>query len=154
MLKEFFGICKLHVPTKATCLYYNIKSKQDFLNKINTGKPYDIIHISAHGASEGQIGISNGSTWVASPEEIEKTNHKATLVFSNACSTNRKELAEAFEGAKYFLAPQTDVDWVNAALFALMFYKRYVVDGIGMRNSFEYARERTQTKTDYPEYWL
>lgn len=154
LLKEFFKICQLHKPVKATSLYYNIKSKKDFLKKLNTGRRYNIIHISAHGADEGEVGLSNGSTWIARPEEIEETNHKATLVHASACSANREILANAFKGAKYFLAPQTEIDWVDAAIFSLTFYKRYIIDGISMRRSFEYARKRTQTCKDYPNYWL
>lgn len=93
------------------------------------------------------------STWLAKPEEIEVTDHKATLVFANACLANKKAMAEAFKGAQYFLAPNTEVQWIDAALFSLMFYKRYVVDGTEMRSAFEYARKRTQTSKDYPDYW-
>jgi len=50
-------------------------------------------------------------------------------------------------------APQTEIDWIDAATFSMLFYKRYIVDGIKMQNAFEYARERTQTQKDYPNYW-
>jgi hypothetical protein len=153
LLKEFFRICKLYKPIKASSLYYKVHWKKQFLSKLNTGKRYDIIHISAHGPPRGKIGIGNGRTWVVAPEEIEKTNHKATLVFVNACLANRKIIAEAFKGAKYFLAAKTKIQWIDAALFSLMFYKRYLVEGVTMRNAFEYARQRTQTCDDYPNYW-
>ena len=144
----------MYKPSKATSLYYRINSKKEFLSKLNTGKRYNVIHISAHGPSDCQeIGIGNGSTWRASPEEIECTNHKATLVLVNACLANRRAMADAFKGAKYFLAPKTDVEWVDAAMFSLTFYKRYIVDGISMRNAFKYAGTRTQTSDDYPNYW-
>jgi hypothetical protein len=100
LLKEFFKICQLHKPAKASSLYYKINSKKDFLNKLDTGKRYDIIHISAHGAPGNEIGLGNGSTWWAKPKEIEDTNHNATLVFANACMANKRAIAEAFKGAK------------------------------------------------------
>jgi hypothetical protein len=153
LLKEFFQICRLRKPGKAMSLYYKIKSKRDFLSKLDAGKRYDIIHISAHGPSDNEVGLGNGSTWLAKPEEIEKTNHSAKLLFANACLANRQVIAEAFKGAKYFLAPKTEVLWIDAALFSLMFYKRYIVDGVSMRNAFDYARKRTQTSKDYPNYW-
>lgn len=153
LLKEFFQICKLHKPVKASSLYYKIKSKRDFLNKLDTGKRYNIIHISAHGPANNEVGLGNGSTWLAKPEEIENTNHKATLLFANACLANRQVIVDAFKGARYFLAPVTEVLWVDAALFSLMFYKRYLVDGKSMRGAFEYARRRTQTSNDYPDWW-
>jgi hypothetical protein len=42
LLKEFFQMCKLHKPVKGSSLYYKIDSKRDFLNKLNTGKKYDV----------------------------------------------------------------------------------------------------------------
>lgn len=152
MLKEFFNICRLYKPAKASSLFYKVNSKRDFLKKLNTGKRYDIIHISAHGAPKGKTGIGNGTTWWATPEEIKETNHNATLIFVNACLANKLAIAEAFR-SRYFLAPVTEVEWVNAALFSLMFYKRYIVDGVSMRRAFEYARNKTQTSSDYPNYW-
>ncbi|MEM2129200.1 MAG: hypothetical protein QXZ70_01235 [Candidatus Bathyarchaeia archaeon] len=65
---------------------------------------------------------------------------------------NKLKIAEAFK-SEYFLAPITEVEWINAALFSLVFYKRYVVDGVGMQSAFEYARTKTQTCSDYPKYW-
>lgn len=153
LVKEFLQMCKLHKPAKASSLYYKVKSKREFLNKLSRGKRYDIIHISAHGAQRGKVGIGNGRTWLATPEDIKETDHKATLVSVSACVANKKPIADAFKGAKYFLAPKTEVDWVDAALFSILFYKRYIVDGISMRNAFEYARKRTQTCDDYPNYW-
>lgn len=146
-------MCQLHKPVKGSSLYYKINSKKEFLAKLNTGNRYDIIHISAHGARRNEVGIGNGSTWLAKPNEISLTNHKAKLIFVNAFSASNKVLAEAFKGATYFLAPKTDVRWIDAALFSLMFYKRYIVDSIEMQNAFKYARKRTQTSRDYPNYW-
>jgi len=153
LVKEFFQMCKLHKPTRASSLYYKINWKKEFLSKLSTGKRYNIIHISAHGPPKGKVGIGNGRTWLAEPKEIEKTNHKATLVFVNACLANKQSIADAFKGTKYFLAPKTEVDWIDAALFSILFYKRYIVDGVRMRNAFEYARQRTETCNDYPNYW-
>jgi len=153
LLKEFFGICRLYKPAKASSLYYKVNWKKEFLRKLNTRKRYDIIHISAHGGTEKKVGLGNGRTWLATPEEIEKTNHKATLVFSNACLASRQIVADAFHGAKYFLAPLTKIDWIDAATFSMLFYKHYIVDGKKMQSAFEYARKRTQTKKDYPNYW-
>jgi hypothetical protein len=153
LIKEFLQMCQLYKPAKASSLYYKVKSKKEFLSKLSTGKRYNIIHISAHGPPKGKVGIGNGSTWLAEPKEIEETNHKTTLVFVSACLANNQPIADAFKGAKYFLAPKTEVDWLDAALFSIVFYKRYIVDGVKMRNAFEYARTRTQTCDDYPNYW-
>lgn len=153
LLREFFSICQMDKPAKAAALYYKIRSKKEFLRKLDTGKRYDIIHISAHGGKEGKVGLGNGSTWLATPEEIEQTSHRARFVFASACLANRKALADAFNGAKFFVAPQTEVPWTKAAIFSIIFYKRYLADGISLRRSFEYARNRTQICRDYPDFW-
>lgn len=153
LLKEFFQMCRLYKPAKGSSLYYKVNSKKAFLRKLDTGTRYDVIHISAHGPPDNGVGIGNGRTWLATPEDIRETNHRAVLVFANACLANRRALAEAFTGARYFLAPRTEVKWIDAALFSLMFYKRYIVDGVEMHSAFKYARKRTQTADDYPDIW-
>jgi hypothetical protein len=61
-------------------------------------------------------------------------------------------MADAFN-SKYLIAPRTEVDWIDAAVFSVLFYKRYIVDGVSLHSAFEYARKRTQTFVDYPVYW-
>lgn len=131
-----------------------MKDKTEFLSKLNTNKKYDIIHISAHGSSKGSrdASVGNGSTWSASTEEISQTSHRAKLVFVNACVSSRKKMANAFH-SKFFLAPSTEVRWDDAALFSIMFYKRYVIDGISMDSAFRFAKSHTKTGKDYPNYW-
>lgn len=153
LIQSLFYIFALKKPSKSSCLYYKVKSKQEFLSKLSTGTRYDIIHISAHGSDEG---IGNGSTWEAKTDEItdcKTVTLKANLIHVSACVSNRKALAEAFN-SNYFIAPDTKVDWINAALFSFLFYKRYVLDGKPIYSAFEYARKRTQTCIDYPIYWF
>jgi len=125
LLKQFFSICRLFKPAKARAVCYSVRSKSELLSKLDTGKRYDIIHISAHGSKEGQhdVTIGNGSTWRVSAEEVSEVNHRAKLVFLNACVSNTKKMAEAFN-SDYFIAPSTEVRWDDAAIFSLMFYKR------------------------------
>jgi hypothetical protein len=150
LLKSFFRICRVSNPARAASIYYPVKSKTEFLRKLGTKKRYNIIHISAHGSPTG---IGNGSTWEASTDEIKAAhNARAELVHVSACQSSYKEMAEAFN-SKYLLAPNKDVQWIDTAIFSLMFYKRYVVDGISMRSSFEYARKRTQTASVYGVCW-
>jgi hypothetical protein len=61
-------------------------------------------------------------------------------------------MAEAFN-SQFYLAPRKDVDWIDAAMFSIMLYKRYIVDGVSMRRSFDYAKTRTQTASIYPDFW-
>lgn len=130
----------------------DVKNKNKLLQKLTTKTKYDIIHISAHGSTDG---IGNGSTWTAKTEEIAEKRtpyYKAKLVHVSACLSNYREIAEAFN-SNYFVAPKTEVDWIDAAMFSSLFYKRYIVDGISLPKSFEYARMRTQTCVDYPVFW-
>jgi hypothetical protein len=152
LIQSLFDVCTLYKPVKASCLYYPVTSKEGFLSKLSTDTKYNIIHISAHGSPKG---IGNGSTWEAKMEEIaeKKTkNLKANLVHVSACVANRKKLADAFN-SNYFIAPDTEVDWINSAMFSTLFYKRYIVDGKPLHTAFEFARKRTQTCCDYPVYW-
>jgi len=59
LIQSLFKICELYKPSRATCLYYTVASKEKSLNKLATPTKYDIIHLSAHGSSEG---TGNGST--------------------------------------------------------------------------------------------
>jgi len=42
---------------------------------------------------------------------------------------------------------------MNATVFALLFYKRYIVDNVSFQRSFEYAGRRAGTGSDFPFYW-
>lgn len=150
LLRSFFQICKVDKPARAASLYYPITCKTGFLKKLGTKKRYNIIHISAHGSSTG---IGNGSTWEASPEEIKNAHYARTqLVHVSACESSYKEIADAFN-SRFFLAPKKGIPWIDAAMFSLMFYKRYIVDGIRIQNAFGYAKRRTQTARYYPDFW-
>ena len=152
LLKHFFQICALHKPAKSTAIFYSVRSKSELLKKLSAHTSYDIVHISAHGSENG---IGNGF-WEATIDDlmqIKKRKYKATLIHVSACRTCNKKMAEAFS-SKFYLAPITDVDWVDAAAFSLLFYKRYLVDGVSMRSAFKFARRHSKTCKDYPDYWV
>jgi len=158
LLKEFFEICRLYKPAKARPRYRQITSKKQFLQKLDTNRRWDIIHIAAHGDNiSGETFIGNRNTWKASAAEIKEAGHRrtgrqATLVFVNACLTSRRDMDGAFN-SKYFLAPKKEVEWIDAALFAITFYKKYIIDGKDMRPAWKFARKHTKTGSIYPEYW-
>jgi hypothetical protein len=152
LIQSLLRICKLHKPAMSASLYYTVKSAEELISKLKTKTKYDIIHISAHGSPKG---IGDGKTWEVKTEEIIEARtpfRKAKLVHLSACVSSYKEMADAFN-SKYFIAPKTEVDWINAAVFSVLFYKRYIVDGVLIHNAFEYARKRTQTCVDYPVLW-
>jgi hypothetical protein len=77
---------------------------------------------------------------------------KAKLIHVSACLANGKKMAEAFN-SQYFLAPDVEVDWVDAAIFSMLFYKLYIVDGVSFDRAFNNAKRRTKTASCYPQYW-
>lgn len=149
ILREFFRICKLYRGARAEALYFPVRSKGEFLRKLNSSKKYDIIHISAHGDSHG---VGNGATWSATASEISDRRIRARLVFLNACLANRRAMARAFNST-VFIAPTTVVEWKDAVLFAITFYKRHVIDGVSTKSAVSFARTHTKTTKDYPHYW-
>lgn len=152
IIESLLKICSLYKPAVSTSLRYKIKSKKDFLDKLSTKTRYNIIYISAQGSSEG---IGNGSTWEVKIEEIAKVKPpllKANLVHVSAFVSNYKVMEKAFN-SKYFIAPTTDLDWMDAAIFSSLFYKHYIVDGVSLHSAFEYARKEMQTGIEYPIYW-
>ena len=88
-------------------------------------------------------------------EEIAKVKPpllKANLVHVSAFVSNYKVMEKAFN-SKYFIAPTTDLDWMDAAIFSSLFYKHYIVDGVSLHSAFEHARKEMQTGIEYPIYW-
>jgi len=95
-----------------------------------------VIHISAHGNSKKhpsgrrgkQTSIEIGEDDVTSDDISTLENLNADLVFVSACLTSYQDMANAFLGldVNHYLAPKTNVDWIQAALFSKMFYKRYL----------------------------
>jgi hypothetical protein len=112
LLKEFFDLCRLYRPARVQSLAFRIRGKREFLSNLNTGTKYDIIHIAAHGEENRKgVLIGNGRSWSVTSEEIAGTDHRATVIFANACVGSGARLTEAFHGARYYIAPSTYVDW-------------------------------------------
>lgn len=133
---------------------FRIKSKSKFLDLLQNSKS-EYIHISAHGDHK------NSTTWIEMPRgkvysnEIASLKIHAKVVFVSACKTWRKDLANAFIEAssrrkKCYIAPKNEVSYADALLFALLFYKKLLIEKckrIGM--AFNYAYSLPGMKGNY-----
>ncbi|MFX1521782.1 MAG: CHAT domain-containing protein [Promethearchaeota archaeon] len=161
LLSEFFRMMMLRYPKSVQFSQVDVRNKRDFMNQLILTWP-NIIHISAHGTSHkfssGRRG-KNTSIFVGdeciTAEDISSLQEiPRKLVSVSACFSSYRDLANSFLnlGARHYLAPKTKVDWVEAAMFFVMFYKRYLYDKEPFEDSYDFACEKTETK-DFKEYW-
>jgi len=161
-LSEFFEMMKLRYPKSIEFSPIDINNKAQFLDQL-TSKWANVIHISAHGHSSkfksGRRGkrtsiyIKNEHVTSEEIAELPKTIRK--LVSVSACLASYQDMANAFVniGARCYIAPKTEIEWVDAALFYLMFYKRYLYDRKSLEASFSYARKNARLGKYFKEYW-
>jgi len=161
-LSEFFEMMRIRYPKSIVFSSVEIRSKNDFLNQLSLSSP-NIVHIAAHGYSKKSKGRRGKRTsiWIKDDEEVtsqeisELPKRARKLVSVSACLTSYKDLANSFlnKGTEHYLAPKTEVGWVEAAIFFVTFYKRYLYDRKSFEDSFYYARHNTKLSKDFPEYW-
>jgi CHAT domain-containing protein len=160
-LSEFFHMIQMRYPNRVDFKPIQVRSKKEFKSLLSD-QWADIIHIAAHGYSKKHSGRRGKETSIylsrtsINSDEINKLPEiKTKLVFVSACLNSYEDMANAFlnRGVEKFIAPKTIVDWVNAALFSVMFYKKYVWDGRSFKTAFMYAKRATKLGKDFPEYW-
>ena len=162
-LTQLFKMMKLRFPKTVNFEAKEIRRKEDFKKQICRNWP-TVIHISAHGHSkryhsgsrgkETSIQLVRGHITAKEVSNLPKTSTK--LVFLSACLSSYEDMANAFikHGAQWYLAPKTEIHWVHAALFAVMFYRRYIWDRKEFVSAYKYARKYTRLGKDFPEYWF
>lgn len=108
-------------------------TKDDFLSLLEGD--YDYIHISAHGerTGKGKSVIYVRNRGIVTAKDIHKLKIKADVVFSNACETYEEDLIAAFLAAgtpkrRIFIAPKNCVNFDEAYIIALLFWKRLTLD--------------------------
>jgi len=153
---------QLRYPKSVQYKQKEIKSKK-VLKKALSKKWANVIHISAHGDSEKypsgrrgkQTSIEIGEDDVTSDYISTLKSLNADLVFVSACFNSYQDMAKAFLGlnVNHYLAPKTNVDWIQAALFSTMFYKRYLWDKTSFKAAYNYACVHTKSGKDFPEFW-
>jgi len=165
LLSEFFKMMQLDYPSKIQFRETQVYTKKQFLDSLTDGWS-NLIHITAHGESKPvdnrrgkrtEIYIKDEPHTVKS-SDIKNLNTKLNVrcVFVSACRNSYKDMADAFceLGAKHYIAPKSDVSWIEAAIFSMMFYKRYIWDVKSFKSAFNYVQEKTKLKKDFPEYWM
>lgn len=109
------------------------KTKDEFLSLLEDD--YDYIHISAHGEKiergKGVIYVKNRG--IVKAEHIHELNIKAKVILVNACETYQKDLIEAFLASgnpksRVYIAPKNTVNFDEAYLIALLFWKCLMLD--------------------------
>jgi len=152
----------LRYPRSIQFSSVDVKNKRDLINQLGLTWP-NIIHVSAHGMSykfpSGRRGkntsIFVGDECLTAEDVSALPKVPRRLVSASACFASYRDMANSFmdKGARHYLAPKTKVDWVAAALFFVMFYKRYLYDRKSFADSFNFARENTKLSKDFQEYW-
>ena len=121
----------------------------------------DFLHVSCHGDRINQktyLYITNGA--YVSAEDIAQIDIKAKVIFLNACTTSRKDLAEAFLEAgtpryRYFIAPHIEVPFDEAFIVSLLFYRKAFLRKLDIRSkkqvfkALEYVYNLKDIKTNY-----
>ena len=161
-LSEFFKMMNRRYPKSIEFSPIEINDKMQFLEQLRS-KWANIIHISAHGySSKSKSGRRGKRTSIyikderVTSEEISKLPKvPRKLISVSACLTSYQDMANAFLkiGAKHYIAPKTNLEWIDAALFYIMFYKRYLYDRKSLDASFKYARKNTKLGKHFQEYW-
>ncbi|MEM3671249.1 MAG: hypothetical protein QW767_05860 [Thermoprotei archaeon] len=116
-----------HVKTKLLQPF----TKDEFMKALEA--PCDYLHVSSHGkriGGEGVIYVRNRARITA--EDIRRLNIQASVIFVNACQAWSRDLYEAFELATgrrpaYYVAPANDVNFDEAYLVALLFYRGLIL---------------------------
>jgi CHAT domain-containing protein len=111
-----------------------VRGRQPFLEEMENAEEF-FIHISAHGrfrkgkrVCRTRIHFPSGKSVYASDLRKlwskRRSSKKPKLILLSACQTGRQDLAEAFyeAGCRYFIAPEEDVYWFDAAVFLTIFY--------------------------------
>lgn len=123
ILKEF-----LHMTEFSDVFYKEFVNKNNFLNYIGNEDRmdnYDVIHISGHGIvddDEAYFSLPRGGV---KPDEFPKRCFSDKLVALSACELGKIAFIRPFmenTDAKYVIAPQREIDFIDAALFFINFY--------------------------------
>jgi len=125
--------CDKRIGRHVTTVYHEPKTKYEFLELLEEDCRY--LHISAHGEKDkedkGVIYVRSHGTVTA--EDIISLDIRAEVIFANACEAYNKDLLNAFLVAgrpkkRVYIAPKNEVDFGEAYLIALLFWKRLILD--------------------------
>jgi len=134
MLKEFFKILESRIPVSGKARYVKIRNRNHFISVVRRSKE-KFIHISAHGEynkkkREARLILPYGYLTGSDIEENIGDRLKGKIVLANACELGYAAMANAFLRCKCkaYVAPYRRVEWVDAGIFAILFYKAVLLD--------------------------
>lgn len=134
MLKEFFKILESKIPVSGRARYVKIRNRGHFISVVRRSKER-FIHISAHGEynkkkRETRLMLPYGYLTQSDIEEHIGDRLKGKIVLANACELGYAAMANAFLRCmcKAYVAPYDRIDWDDAGIFAMLFYKAILLD--------------------------
>jgi len=155
MLKEYFRILQSRIPTSGRVRYVKIRNRNHFLSTISRAKE-KYIHISAHGKFSKRKKITSlvlpyGNLTSTDIREKLDSKLKNKNLFVNACEAAHSDMAYAFVdcGCRYFVAPLRRVEWVDAAVFAVLFYRALFIDHKDVPSARDYVEKLRNIKGCY-----
>ncbi len=116
------------------------RGRQPFLDEMENAEEM-FIHISAHGKFRKGKRVCGTRIYFPSGKSIHsndlkklwvgrRDSKKPKLILLSACQGGHKDMAKALYGAgcRYFIAPEDDVYWFDAAVFLTVFYSLLLVE--------------------------
>lgn len=155
MLREYFKILQSLIPVSGKARYVKIRNRNHFVNTLSRAKE-KCIHISAHGEfhkrrKKTRLILPYGDLTPTNIREKLYSKLKNKILFVNACEVAHYDMAHAFLdcGCRYFVAPLRRVEWVDAAVFAILFYKALLIDHKNVPSARDYAESLRNVKGCY-----
>jgi hypothetical protein len=95
-----------------------------------------LVHISAHGRyyyrKITRLDFPSGK-WITAHEirnTLTRRKEQPMLMVFSACSVGNEDMVKSLKevGVKYFIAPEEDVYWFDAAMYLILFYRLILVE--------------------------
>lgn len=116
------------------------RGRRPFLDEMENAEEF-FIHISAHGKFRKGKRVCGTYIYFPSGKRVSASDlkklwngrrgsKKPKLIILSACQTGQQDMAKALyeAGCRYFIAPEEDVYWFDAAVFLTIFYTLLLVE--------------------------
>jgi len=118
----------------------NVRGRKPFLDEMEKAEEM-FIHISAHGKFRKGKRVCGTRIYFPSGKSVHsndlkklwkrrRKSKKPKLILLSACQTGQEDMAKALyeAGCRYFIAPEDNVYWFDAAIFLTVFYTLLLVE--------------------------
>lgn len=158
VLKEFIKMIDMaDVDDDVIVNVYKATSRNKLINYLKNKRDLDdfeYIHLSGHG--DGKKCIFFTPNGFLGPKDFPECCFcDATVTFS-ACELGRDKFAEPFmerTGAKYFIAPKNEVDFIDSAMWYTLFYYWALYKGKMPRTAYGFAEDGTNVAKGSFQIW-